>query len=257
MTYWLRRTLRRFGLDVPFRAVVCPEEVKTIAIDAQWHAKVTVRRMLVFLSDPADGDLRDIVPIDPDTDRESSIMVSPDAMDIGRRPVKSGTCVYWSPREPIVRYAAYMHQRSWSSPADDVRDVLYTEVHCQMRTGIMALEIIAPTAFQTAVAFKEPKWRRVGTERRLMKYALRQIDTARSRPIIGEARQRVEWRVNGPKVGDRYICIAFTAEGLEDWQRRVRETSFTGRLRRLLGMRPAADAIDPSGSPDRLLLPRS
>ena len=254
MTRWFRRSLRRIGFDLPFTRLVCPEEVKTITVDAQWHAKVTVRRMLVFMDLPEDGDLRDIVPVDPYRDADSSIIESPDASDIGRRQVSSGTCVYWRPHEPIVRYALYTHQRSWSSPAWDAKDVLWTELRCTDRTGIMAVEMIAPTAFQAAVAFKVPGWRQLGTERRLMKYALQQIDTSRSRPIIRDARQRVEWKVTAPQIGDRYICIAFTAEGLAEWQQKLKETSVKGRLRRLLGMRPPRDAAD---SPDRLLLPRA
>jgi hypothetical protein len=253
MTRWIRRALRQCGFDLPFRPVVCPEEIKTITIDAQWRAKVTVRRMLVFLDLPEEGDLRDIVPVDPDTDAECSILESPDALDVGRRPAASGTCVYWWPREPLARYALYTHQRSWSSPAWDSKEVFYTELLCHGRTGIMALEIVAPTAFQAAVGFKAPWWTRFASERRLMKHALRQIDTSRVRPIIRDARQRVEWRVVEPRAGARYICIAFSPEGLAEWQQRVAATSVSGRLRRLFRTSRRSQAPDA----DRMLLPRA
>jgi hypothetical protein len=235
MTRWFRRMLRTFGFELPLTRVICPEEVKTITIDAQWRAKVTIRRMFVFLEVPDDGDLRDMVPVDPAADHESAIHESSDSLEIGRRRIKGGTCVYWKPREPIVPYALHLHQHTWSSPAWDTRDMLCTELRCGMRTGIIALEIAAPMLFQAAVAFRHPRWRRLTRERRLMKYALRQLDGAGSRPAIRENRQKLEWKVVGPRVGDRFICVAFTAEGLAEWRHRLKQTSLSGRLRSLFG----------------------
>jgi hypothetical protein len=235
MKRWFRRTLRAFGFELPFTRVICPEDVKTITIDGQWRAKVTTRRMFVFLEVPDEGDLRDFVPVDPAVDHESAIHESSDALEIGRRRIKGGTCVYWKPREPIVPYALHLHQRTWSAPAWDTKDMLCTELRCRMRTGIIALEMAAPMVFQAAVAFRRPRWRRLRTERSLVKYALRQLEGAGSRPGIRENRQKLEWKVVGPRVGDRFICIAFTAEGLAEWQHRLKHTSVSGRLRSVFG----------------------
>ena len=71
-----------------------------------------------------------------------------------------------------------------------------------------------------------------------MTYALAQLETGRSRPVIRENRQRAEWRFEGPRTGDRYVCIAFTAEGLEAWRQHLRETTFGARLKRLLHLGP-------------------
>jgi hypothetical protein len=196
--------------------------------------------MFVFLAEPEDGDLRDVIPVDPESDVECTIHESPDAEEIGRRRAGSSTCLYWRPREPIVRYALYAHQQSWSSPARDAQTTLYTEMRCGMRTGILALDMVAPVTVEAAVVFKHPRWRRLATERSLVKYALAQIDSAPLRPAIRDNRQRVEWRVVAPRIGDRYICIAFTAEGLADWQQRLDATSVTGRMRGLFGARRAA-----------------
>ena len=235
----LRRTLRGFGFDVPFTKVVCPEVVKTVSIDGQWRATVTVNRTLVFLREPEEGDLRDAFPIDPVTDYDCSIHESSDAMEITRRRVKGGTFVYWQPREAVVPYALYTHKQTWSTPGSDTETTLFTEMECDTRTGILAIEMIAPMTFQSAVAFKRPRWRRLNTERRLMKYALEQLDTSRSRPVIRDNRQRAEWKIVGPRVGDRFICIAFTAEGLEEWQQRLRVTSLAGKLKGMFGGRSA------------------
>ena len=42
MRHRIRRTLRQYGLDLPFRGVICPRYVKTIEIDAAARVNVTV-----------------------------------------------------------------------------------------------------------------------------------------------------------------------------------------------------------------------
>ena len=118
MTRWLRRAFRRIHIDIPFRQVVCPEELKTITIDLQWRATITLRRKMVFLAQPGEGDLRDIVPVDPVAGTDSVLLDSPDSVDIGHRPFGAHSCIYWMPRDPIVEYAVYTHERSWNTPAD-------------------------------------------------------------------------------------------------------------------------------------------
>jgi hypothetical protein len=236
---WIRRTLRRSGIDLPFKDVICTEQLKTISVDAKWRATVTVQSTLAFLDIPEDGDLRDVLPIDSKKDFESAIHESPDAREIHRRPSGASTVVYWRPRDGIIRYASYLHQQSWSSPGWDGQASLYTEFQCEMRTGIQTLEIVAPVVFETAVAFKRPRWPRLSTERRLVKYALAQLEAPReSRPVIRDNGLRVQWRVIGPKVGERYVCIVFSAGGVAQWQQRLKETSFAARMRGLF-RRPA------------------
>jgi hypothetical protein len=252
VTRWLRRALRRINIDISFRDVVCPEELKTITIDLQWRATVTVRRKMVFLTQPGEGDLRDIVPVDPDAGTASVLLDSPDAIDIGHRPFGANTCIYWRPRDPIVEYAVYAHERSWNTPADEVRDVLCTELACQSKVAVMAIEIVAPVAYETAVAFRLPRWHWLANERQLMKHALVQLEVGRSRPIISESRTRVTWRVSRPRMGDRFVCIAFTATGLAAWRQELADTSLGARLRRLLRIRERGAAAT---TPGRVLLP--
>ena len=257
MTRWLRRMLRQVGLDVPFSRFVCPEEVKTIAIDPQWQATVTIRRQMVFLERPEKGDLRDVVPVVRDAHFERHVHASPDALDTGHRSVGANTFIYWMPRVPIIEYAVYTHERSWIAPAGDVRDVLCTEVMCRGKVGVMAIEILAPVVYETAVAFKLPRWHRLASERRLMKHALAQLETSRSRPTLRDGIGRVEWKVARPRNGDRFVCIAFTAKGLAGWQQLLEKTSLGSRLRRLVrigGRRRDSEAVPTS--PGRVLLPR-
>jgi hypothetical protein len=235
MTRWVRRTLRRYGYELPFRQVICPAQIKTIRVDASWRAVVTVRSTLVFLDLPDDGDLHDFYPFDP-SNVQSVIHQSSDSVEIGRRRYRSGTLSYWRPRDPLVRYAAYDHQYTWSSPGWESQASLYTEMSCDMRTGVQTLQIAAPLSFTAAVAFKRPRWPRLTSERSLIKYALARLDRAREHaPVIFEDGQRVEVTILGPRVGDRYVCIAFTADGLAEWRERLAKTSLAGRVRGALG----------------------
>jgi hypothetical protein len=245
MTRWIRRTLRRFNIDVPFRGVVCPEEARTISIDPQWRATTTIRRQMVFLSRPDAGDLIDIVPFDPGAGSATRLLESPDSTDIGHRTMGKHTGIYWTPREPIVKYAIYTHERSWMAPAGDVRDVLCTELVCRHKVSSMTIEILAPATYQAAVAFKRPRWHWLATERRLMKYALAQLAVGRQRPLIRDAGTRVAWKVSSPRVGERFVCIALTASGLAAWQQELTDTSLASRLRRLVRLRDrgAAQAV--------------
>ena len=250
MTRWLRRSLRRFGFEIPFRGFVCPEELKRISIDLQWRATVTTRRQMVFLEQPGEGDLFDIVPVDSQAGGNSHLLESPDAVDIGHQRSGGHVRLYWAPRDPIVQYAVYTHERSWNTPADDVRDVMCTELTCESRVAVMNIEVVAPVAYETAVAFKRPRWHRLATERRLMKHALTQLEVSRSRPIIDETRTRVTWTVTRPRIGERFVCIAFTARGLKAWQQELEDHSIGGRVRRLLRVR----AREASATPGRVLL---
>jgi hypothetical protein len=189
---------------------------------------------MVFLAEPGEGDLIDIVPFDPTAGSATRLLESADARDIGLRAMGKITGVYWTPRQPIVKYAVYTHERSWIAPAAEVRDVLCTELVCRHKVASMTIEILAPATYQTAMAFKQPRWYTLATERRQMKYALAQLEISRQRPLIRDAGTRIAWKVSSPRVGERFVCIALTADGLAAWQQELKDTSIAGRLRRLL-----------------------
>jgi hypothetical protein len=231
MTRSLRRALRRCGFDIPFSAVVCPEHLKTIRVGVDQRTEVTVQRALVFLEPPDPDDLRDLVPADA-ADPDVLIRESPDAHEVARRASRTGTLVYWNPREPIVPFAIYVHQHGWSSAGGATEAALYSEFVCDVRTGIWTLEITSPKAFETAVGFERPHWPALRTERALVKYALIQLESQRDRPQILDAGTRLQWRIVGPAVGERYCCVAFHTNGVTQWQKRLEATSLRGKLRR-------------------------
>jgi len=204
------------------------------------RTEVTVRRTLVFLDVPEDGDLRDAVPVDPGTDLDSFIHESPDAVEIGRRRRRHRTLVTWRPRQDIVPYTLYEHQNGWSSLGSLQQAAMYTEVRCDTRTGILALQMTPPASPAAAVVFKRPRWRPLTGERSLIKHALSRLDVESERAVLADQGRRVEWKVVGPRAGDRYVCVVFNQFGVVDWERRLKETSLLGRFQRLMGTSPAS-----------------
>ena len=229
---WLRRAVRRCGIDLPFEALVCPEDVKTICVEPGVGATVTVRRTLVFLEVPEPGDLVDAIP-ETGAEPEAASYDSPDAWEVTRRRRGRRMLVSWRPRNAIVPYALYSHEYAWRPPGSYGQPAQYTEVQCEMKTGLLALEMFTPAMFEMAVVFRRPRWRRLASERSVIKYALRALDAEGERPTISEYGKRLTWKVVGPKVGDRYICVVFHAHGVAQWQRLLETTSILGRLRQL------------------------
>jgi hypothetical protein len=232
MTRWIRRTLRRYGIDLPFTAVICPQYVKAIRIDTDARVDVTVERTLVFLQEPEPRDLRDYVPLAAD---EGTIHESPDAQDLLRTATPKGTIVYWTPRTPIVPCALYVHQRAWSAPGAPGDAALYTGFHCEVRTGTAIVELSTPGAVEAAVAFRWPRWRQVQSVQGMVKHALRQLDAAEGeRPEILDDGARIRWTFTGLRAGERYACVAFHENGVALWRQRLEADAIPARLRRLV-----------------------
>jgi hypothetical protein len=239
MKRWFRRVLRRCGMHVPFADVVCPEHAKSIRFIDDGRIEVIDRRSLVFLGLPEPGDLRDDLPLAGDAD--SAPYVSPDAMELYRTSTRTGTQVCWMPREPLVRYALYAHQHGWISPGGAVDGAAFSEFRCDMKTGHARLSMITPARFEAAVVFKRPRWRRLTSERALVKYALAHLEQGEGdHPAIVEDGSRMEWNVAGPAVGDRYICVAFLQNGVQLWRDRLESQTLAARMRRLF--RPLVSA---------------
>ena len=210
MKRWFRRALRRCGIDLPFTGVICPQHVKSIRVHDRGRVEVIDRRSLVFLDLPEAGDLRDVLPVT--TRDEQASYLSPDAIEVRRVSSAKGTQVCWMPRARMVRYALHAHQYGWMSSRQSADAVLYNEFRCTMRTGTVDLEIITPGRFEAGVAFKRPRWRRLVTERSLIKSALRQLDSDGEPPTIADDGARVEWKLLGPRLGDRYLLSGVRGE---------------------------------------------
>lgn len=233
---FVKRSLARCGIKAPFSGVICPAYLKSIAIGPDGRAKVTVQEKLVFLDMPEIGDLHDVCAVDTETTFENFIRHSPDSVEGGRRKLKSGSFVVdWMPKGAVTRYALYEHEFSWFPSGSQLQPALFTEYLCERRTGHFMCELITPQAFEAAVVFERPSWPPLTSEKRIMKYALKQIEAGAGRPSICDNGQRIEWRIAEPKVGRRYMCVAFHQNGLLLWNDNLQKNSLAGMIRRFVG----------------------
>jgi hypothetical protein len=236
MMGWVRQTARSFGVAMSPASVICPEYVKTVSIDANGRARVDVRETLVFLRAPRDGELYDTCSLDGETTLESFLRQSSDAVDTGRRRSgRDGIVIDWKPKNAVVPYALYDHQYSWFPPGSHSRPALCSEFRCEKRTGTFLFEMITPQDFEAAVAFPRPGWAHMRSERALVKYALKQLEAGGERPAIADNGQRVEWRIVGPRLGRRYVCVVFHRHGVALWQDDLKKGTLRNRIQQLIG----------------------
>ena len=230
----VKRPLARCGIKLPFSGLICPAYLKSISIGPDGRSKVTVQEKLVFLDTPEIGDLHDVCTVDDETTFENFIRHSPDSVEGGRRKLRPGSFVVdWMPKTAVTRYALYEHEFSWFPAGSQLQPALFTEYVCERRTGHFMCELITPQAFEAAVVFERPRWPPLNTEKRVMRYALKQIEAGAGRPSICDNSQRIEWRIAEPKIGTRYMCVAFHQNGLLLWNDTLQKNSLAGMIRRL------------------------
>ncbi len=219
--------------------VICPEYVKTIRIDAEWRAEVIVRQTLVFLEAPGRDPLQDTCAVGSGADLDTFIWRSDDATEIRRRLHKRNAVVVdWRPNGRVVPFALHEHQYSWRPIGSQSAPALCTELLCEMKTGLFQFEIAASEEFESVVVFERPRWRFLNNERTLIKYALKQLETPSAgvgQAAVADGGRRIAWKVLGPKVGARFIAVAFRRHGMAIWQDRLEKTSIGGRARQLIG----------------------
>ena len=235
LTRLVKRSLQRCGIRLRFSDLICAEHVKSICIGSDGRAKVTVQEKIVFLEPPDVGDLHDTCTVDEETTFDNFILHSPDSVEGGRRRVNATTFVIdWMPKTLVTRYGLYEHEYSWFPVGSHLQPALFAEYVCEARTGNFLCEVITPQAFEAAVVFERPRWPPLNTERRIMRYALKQIEAGRAGPKICDNGQRIEWRIAEPKIGTRYMCVAFQPNGMLLWSDNLEKRSLAGRLRRLV-----------------------
>ena len=233
---FVKRALQRCGVRLPFSDVICAEHVKSICIGPDGRANITVHEKLVFLEQPEIGDLRDTCSVDSETTFENFIRHSPDSVEWGRRRIGSTAFIIdWMPKSVVTRYGLYEHEYSWFPAGSHLQPAIYAEYCCETRTGHFLCEFVTPQAFEAAVIFERPRWTPLNTERRVVSYALKQIEAGAARPALRDNGQRIEWRIAEPVIGKRYMCVAFHQNGMLLWNDNLNKNSFAGRMRRLVG----------------------
>jgi len=235
ITRWIRRGLRSCGITMPFSGVICPEHVKTVCIDPEGRAQVTVQQKLVFLTIPEAGDLCDTLTLDAATVHDTFRVQSADSVEIKRQRLGRGVAgISWQPRSAITRYAIYEHSYSWVLAGTYGEAAVCTEFQCDTKTGLFMFEMLTPQGFDAALVFERPRWPILNTEKKLVKYALKQLDAGGDRPNIVDGGQRIEWKIREPKKA-RYICVAFHHHGMLVWKERLEKSTLGGRMRQLFG----------------------
>ena len=236
ITRWIRPALRGCGFVMPPASVICPEHVKTVSIDRDGRARVDVRETLVFLHAPQPGDLNDTCSMNAETTLATFIRQSPDAIDTAQHLRGKDTVVIaWKPKGDVVPYALYDHQYSWFPLGSHSQPALFAEYHCEKRTGTFVLEMVTPQDFEVAVTFPRPGWLHMRSQRTLIKYALKKLETGADRPTIVDNGQRAEWRILGPKVGSRHICVVFHRHGVALWQEELKKGTLLNKFNQLIG----------------------
>jgi hypothetical protein len=231
----VRKLVRRCGINLPFRGVVCPEQVRTIYIETDWRARITVKKTLVFLEPPGERDLWDTYSVGTGERLEHLMYDSPDAMQVAREDRKDGSVViFWQPRTEVIPYALYMHQDTWVPPTLYKQAAIFAEYRSEGRTGVAVTEIITPLTFEAAVVFERPRWPRLTSERALVKYALDRLKENGERPSITPDGKRLEWRIARPRAGASYLCVAFHEQGVLEWEDRLKAATLAGRVTSLL-----------------------
>lgn len=234
---WMRTALRRIGIRAPFTNVICAELSRTVYIESDWRARVITRRALVFSSPPVAGDLRDQFPVEPGSPLEILFYDSPDAAEVGRKRRDARTLqIEWLPKQPVTRYALYRHEDTWVAPESQKKSAVWAQYCCDMKTGAFSIEFITPGQFEAGVLFRRSRWRNFRTERGFMKHALACLkQNPAAQPRIDEGGRRATWQIDGPRTGQRFVFVLFHEHGVADWERRIEESSLSGRARRFVG----------------------
>ena len=133
-----------------------------------------------------------------------------------------------------LRQADWTVERIGAADGPTREAAISVDITCEHRTGVLGIQAVTPAAFESAVVFKRPRWRELRTEHSLMKEALRQLESGAEKPAVFENGTRVAWYLERPKIGERYIFVAFHEGGVKLWKQRLAATTFGAKLRRLI-----------------------
>ena len=76
---WIRAASARVGIHLPFTGVICVHGTQSVSLDGEGRADIKFRKLLVFLEEPAAGDLRDVYALSASKAAIAVIYASPDA----------------------------------------------------------------------------------------------------------------------------------------------------------------------------------
>ncbi len=220
---WIRAASARVGIRLPFRGAICVHCTQSVSIDQQGHAEIKFRNLLVFLEKPEAGDLRDAYALGSGT---ATIFESPDAVEVFREEPAPGRLeIVWLPGGPVILNALYEHQHGWQPSATFDDPAVCIEYDCNIPTGIFTIKLASAMQFDAAVLFKRPRWPRRLTGRHIVSAALQQLKMPGRAPEISPDGAMVVGEVHEPRVGDRYLLVAFRRCGVADCEEWLKRSS--------------------------------
>jgi hypothetical protein len=227
---WIRAATARVGIRLPFKGVICVHGTQSVSLDSQGHAEITFRKVLVFLETPEAGDLRDVYALGSDTATSATIFVSQDAVEVFREESAPGMLeIAWLPREPVGLNTLYEHQHGWQPSATFDDPAVCIEYDCNMPTGTLTIELASAMQFEAAVLFKRPRWPRRLTGRHIVSAALQQLKMPGPAPQISADGAMMVGEIHAPRVGDRYLLVAFRRRGVADCEKWLKRSSIGRR----------------------------
>ena len=230
---WIRGASARIGIPLPFPGVICVHGRQAVSLDGEGRADIRFTKWLVFLEQPAPGDLHDVYSLGTGGPTSALIYTSPDAREISREETNRGRqMVCWFPREPVVLNALYEHQYGWQPSTTFTDSAVCIEYDCSIKTGVFTIELDAPTKFDTAVLFERPRWPLRLTERHIIRTALRRLHDADAASSVSVEGSRVVSELRGPRTGKRYVLVAFRTFGVADCEQWLMRTSRLHRWQR-------------------------
>ena len=232
---WLRTASAWIRIPMRFTGVICVNGTQSISFDSTGRAEVATKRSLVFLESPAAGDLRDTYA--HGAGRTVSY-TSPDAIELLREEKSGRLTISWLPRDPVTLFALYEHQNTWSTSTTPNESAVCAEYECDMRTGIFTIELVASSTLEAAVLFRRPRWPWRQGERAVVRAALKRLPGHESSTRLADDGTRVTSELRSPRVGQRYLLVAFGKYGAAACEQWLQQTSLFGRLKGLFGRLP-------------------
>lgn len=232
---WIRAASACVGIRLPFKGVICVHGTQSVTIDREGRAEIRFKKLLVFVEKPSVGDLRDVYAVGTGRGTSAIIYMSPDSIEISREEPEPGRQeITWMPRDPVILNALYEHQNGWQPSVSFDDPAVCVEYDCNMPTGVFTIEVASATQFDAAVLFKRPRWPLRLTPRQIVRAALQQLKEPGVAPQISHDGACVVGEMQAPRIGGRYLLVAFRQCGVADCEQWLMQTSVLGRCHRTI-----------------------
>lgn len=178
---------------------------------------MSVKKQLVFLESPGEGDLRDIFGSNTELSPSQFVYQSPDANELRRVQIDSRKlAVYWKPKSNPGRHQLYEHTYSWTLPTNLLEPGNTWVILTDMQMGKCILEIESSRPITYAAAFDLPRALLRLSEIDIYRHALSAGKTERAQPVLVDGHLKLE--LIDLQAGKMICCVFFYEGGVEFWK---------------------------------------